>query len=419
MRTTGGQRGLRADLEPPSPDIRENGTSSAMTVKQPNIAIISAIVMIGTLGMHILVPALPDIAADLMVGASEIQLTISSYMLGLVFGQFFYGAISDRFGRRSVLQAGLILYIAGMALAVPATSLEFLLAARFLQAVGASAGLVLGRAMVQDGVGAGSAASRLSILAMAQTLSPTLAPLIGASIDSAFGWRYIFVALSLLGVVFTVACFAFLPETNRQPLKELKFRSMLGNYASLITSRRYLGYTIGGSSVTASLFIFLGGLPFLSATVSRNPAVYTATAYVVITGGTAAGAFSARLASRRFPTRTMALVGTGLCLLSAGIWLLIIMFDQLGSLTLVMPLVAYAIGSGLTSPNSLAGALTSRPGLYGSASSLYGVGQTAIGTIVTALPLLFGDYSAPTLAVLLVTVTLAGHLSLWSVPSRG
>jgi DHA1 family bicyclomycin/chloramphenicol resistance-like MFS transporter len=390
----------------------------AMGVKQPNIAIIAAIVMIGTLGMHILVPALPDIAADLGVGAGDVQLTISSYMLGLVIGQFFYGAISDRFGRRSVLQAGLILYVAGMALAIPAGTLEFLLAARMLQAMGASAGLVLGRAMVQDGAGPASAAARLSVLAIAQTLSPTLAPLVGASIDASFGWRAIFVALSLLGVMFTVACFAYLPETNLQPLKELRLRSMLRNYGDLVASRRFLGYALGGASVTASLFIFLGALPFLSAQVSENPAAYTAVAYIVITGGTAAGAFVARLASRRFPPRRMSLIGTGVCLASAGLWLLVIVLGRLDAVTLVAPLVAYAIGSGATSPNALAGALASRPGLYGSASSLYGVAQTGMGTIVTALPALVGGYGALSLSVMLVAVTLTGHLFVWSVPAR-
>jgi DHA1 family bicyclomycin/chloramphenicol resistance-like MFS transporter len=114
----------------------------------------------------------------------------------------------------------------------------------------------------------------------------------------------------------------------------------------------------------------------------------------------------------------MSLIGTGVCLASAGLWLLVIVLGRLDAVTLVAPLVAYAIGSGATSPNALAGALASRPGLYGSASSLYGVAQTGMGTIVTALPALVGGYGALSLSVMLVAVTLTGHLFVWSVPAR-
>lgn len=140
------------------------------------MVLLAVIAMLGTLGMHILVPALPGMASDFHTTPATMQLAITSYMIGLAAGQIFYGPVSDRFGRRPVLLAGLVLYIIGMALALPMMSIGFLLFARVLQALGACGAFVLGRAMVRDGATPESAAGRMAVLTMAMTISPAIAP---------------------------------------------------------------------------------------------------------------------------------------------------------------------------------------------------------------------------------------------------
>ncbi len=143
--------------------------------RQASLPLLVAVTMTGTVALHIFVPALAAAAADLGTTPVAAQLTITLYLVGLACGQLVYGPLSDRFGRRPVLIAGLSLYLAGLLLAIPARSIEVLIVARILQSLGACGSLVLGRAMVRDVSTATDAARKIAILTMAMTLTPALA----------------------------------------------------------------------------------------------------------------------------------------------------------------------------------------------------------------------------------------------------
>ena len=176
--------------------------------------LLTLITFSGTLAMHIFVPALPEAARDLGASVGGMQLTVSVYILGLAVGQLAYGPLSDRFGRRPVLMAGLVLYaLAGLAAAF-APDVHSLIVARLLQALGGCAGLVIGRAIVRDTALPQEAARRMAMMNLMVAIGPGAAPIVGGALASTLGWRSIFFALALLGIVNLLFSWRLLPESK-------------------------------------------------------------------------------------------------------------------------------------------------------------------------------------------------------------
>src|SRR5581483_3178326 len=181
--------------------VRVSDAATAATHARPHGALLAAITGSGTLAMHMFVPALPAVAREFSASPGTVQLTLTVYLIGIAGGQLVYGPFSDRFGRRPVLIACLSVFLAATAVAAFATQLGLLIAARFVQAVGACGGLVLGRAMVRDGATPDQAARQLALLVMVMTAAPALAPLIGGEIQVLLGWRGIFSVLGAFSAV--------------------------------------------------------------------------------------------------------------------------------------------------------------------------------------------------------------------------
>ena len=216
----------------------------------------------GTLGMHIFVPALPSAGRDLGAGIGIMQWTVSLYIFGLAVGQLGYGPISDRFGRRPALMAGLALYtIAGLAAAL-APDTHALIAARFFQAVGGCAGMVLGRAIVRDTAPPLGAARRLALMNLMVTLGPGAAPIVGGAMASTLGWRSIFFFLAALGFANALFAWRLLPETGPTGAT-VKASALARDYRRLIASPAFLGYAIGGGCATTSMYAFIACAPFI------------------------------------------------------------------------------------------------------------------------------------------------------------
>ncbi|HUD60936.1 MAG TPA: MFS transporter, partial [Acetobacteraceae bacterium] len=164
-------------------------------------ALIVAITACGTLGMHLIIPALPATAHALHVSPGAIQLTITLYLIGLAIGQLVYGPISDRLGRRPVLIGGLALFTFAGILTTAAPGAFTLVVARVLQSIGACAGLVLGRAIVRDSAAPDRAAAQLAMLTMVMSMAPAIAPVLGGYATAWFGWRAAFALLAIVGAV--------------------------------------------------------------------------------------------------------------------------------------------------------------------------------------------------------------------------
>ncbi|MBE7245141.1 MAG: multidrug effflux MFS transporter [Actinomycetospora chiangmaiensis] len=368
--------------------------------------------MAGTVALHIFVPALAAAASDLGTTAAGVQATITIYLLGLAGGQLVYGPLSDRYGRRPVLIAGLSLYLAGLLLAIPAPTIGVLLVARLMQSLGACSCLVIGRAMVRDVSTREDAARKLAILVTAMTLTPALAPAIGGVVSQAFGWRAVFVLLAGIVAILGALVILTLPETNRHKMALPGVGAIASAYLRLVRVPVFRAYLVAGACAGTSLYAFLAVAPFLLVNrLGRSPQEVGFDCLAVVFGMVAGAVLASRLATR-VPIRRAARGGNLVCIGSAAVLLAV---DRTGALSvesLIAPLFVYAVGIGLMSPNTVAGLMNVDPHAAGSASSLYGFTQMACGALFTAAATAWPATSATPVAVTLLAAGIIAALAL-------
>src|SRR5512139_324823 len=183
-------------------------------------ALLAAMTAIGPLTTDMYLPSLPDIAQKLGASTAQVQLTISSYLIGFAVGQIVYGPVSDRHGRKPVLIAAVALYCVATLVCALSTSIEMLVAGRFAQALGGAGGIVLARAIVRDLYSGARAGRELSLMGAVMALAPVFAPLLGGVLQTGFGWRSVFFTLVGCGLCFAAIVRPLMPETLSVRAKE-------------------------------------------------------------------------------------------------------------------------------------------------------------------------------------------------------
>ena len=373
-------------------------------------ALIVAITACGTLGMHLIIPALPATARALQVSPGTIQLSITLYLVGLAIGQPLYGPVSDRFGRRPVLLAGLGLFtLAGIATALAPGALTLVIA-RVLQSIGACAGLVLGRAIVRDSAASDRAAAQLAMLTMVMSMAPAIAPVLGGYATAWLGWRAAFALLAIVGAVTLVLAVLMLPETNRA--QSGTRASMLVGSIRLFRSRAFCGYVLGGAFTTTSFYAFMAASPFILIDLLHQPTERVGLDHLLLMAGVAGGSFLANRVAGRIRVQAALRLANSVAIVGAALFMLAAVFGVLSVATVIAPVVVFMIGAGMASPFALAGAVSVNPHAIGAASGLYGFTQMAYGAFCTVIVEVWRPGSVFTVAVVLLGSALAGQVAL-------
>ena len=354
-----------------------------MTRTAPAFWTLALITLSGTLGSHMFIPAMPAAAAAFGTSQAAIQLTISLYVLGLAMGQIMYGPLADWFGRRPVLLGGLTLYVLAGIAAAAAPDLPFLIAARLLQALGACAGLVLGRAMVRDLAGPQAAAGKLALLNGIISGGPALAPVIGSLVSLWFDWRVVAFLPSGFGLAMLILAWLRVPETG-QRAPDTTLRGLARDYGRLLRSPVFLWSSLGGGCSSTALYGFLASAPFLFAQMGHSAAESGYWSSTV--------AISVAISSFATP-RLLRVVAPGPLLLGAGLFglsgaLLLVGAPLLGFLnlaTVMTGVTIFALGAGVTAPLAFTLSINVNPRLIGSAAGLHGCSQQGFGALWAAL----------------------------------
>ena len=368
-------------------------------------------IVCSTLAMHIFVPALPVAASALGASPHAIQFTVSLYIAGLAAGQLVYGPLADRHGRRPVLLGGLALYtLAGLAAAL-APTVEWLIAARLLQALGGCAGLVLARAIVRDTSTTADAASRLASMNLIVTIAPGIAPIVGAAMAPALGWRSILVALTGLGLAAMLIAWRRLPETGPAGSAQ-DVRALARAYGGLLRSPAFLGYSVGGGCATTAMYAFIAAAPFIFIERLHRPAHEVGACLAMLVSGIWLGSVLASRLLRRVPMRPLLIVSNGVSVAAALALLALVLLDRLTLTGTVLTMFLFTLGAGLSAPVALTQAISVDPRVTGSASGLYGCAQMAVGAICSSLVGL-GDDPALAAALALGGAGIVGQLAFW------
>ena len=358
--------------------------TSVDTRPLPSFAILVAISAIGPLALNIFIPSMPGLQAEFAISYGEAQLTLTLFLIGMALCQLIYGPISDRIGRRPMLLGGLAVFVVASVLAAFAPTIEVLIGARLLQALGGAAGIVLARAMVRDVFERDKAASVISYITMAFVVAPMVAPVLGGFIDHYAGWRTDFWLLGALGAAVLLASWFRLPEThvtrgagNAVGLAEAAIR--------LFAIGRFRSYTVTLSFTSAVFFAFLGGAPHIMVDVLKRTPMEYGIWFVIVSLGYMTGNFLSGRFTQRIGIDRMVLYGCAITLLGGVLCLGSAISGLLSPATLFVPMAFAAFGNGLTIPNGTAGAISVDPRLTGSAAGWSGFAQMACGAAASQL----------------------------------
>jgi MFS transporter, DHA1 family, multidrug resistance protein len=379
--------------------------------------LLSMLTALGPVSMDMYLPSLPDIAQVLAAPTARVQLTISSYLIGFAVGQMIYGPLSDRYGRRPVLLAALLAYIASTLVCTAAQSVDPLIGARFLQGVGGSGSIVLARAIVRDLYSGVRAARELSLMGSISALAPIAAPTLGGLLQSVFGWRASFVCMAIAAIVAALLAIRLLPETLRGGARAAAApRSLLLGFGVVLRHRGFLGY-LGILTISyAGLFAWISGASVVLQQVYGLSPVAFGLIFALGAAGYMSGAITAaRLVVRLGLDRT---IGLGVSMLAVGgLALAGVVAAGIPGGWLVVAMAIYLAGLGLAMPQAMAGALTPFPDRAGTAASLMGLVQQTVAAAVAAV---IGGYLGHSAWPMTGVVVVAGCLTflLWAFTRR-
>lgn len=403
----------------PDSGARRSPMTPAQAPAPPLAARLTLVALVGyaAISTDLYLSGIPQMARDLDASIAEGQLTLSVFMVGFAFGQLFFGALSDHFGRKPVATVGIALYsVAALGCAL-APDIDSLLLARALQGFAASAGPVIARAIVRDRYQGTEAARVMSQLASAMALIPLLAPVLGSWLLYVFDWRSQFVILLFFGLL-TLAGLRRLEESCPSiGIAPLAFGRVLAQFRACLRQRRFAGFLLCGGAAFAAAFTWISSASWIVIELLGVPAQHFGYTFMLASSGYMAGALlSSRLVGRIGVRRTLG-AGVAVSLLGS----LLMLGLAASGLRVLLPVLGAVVlcflGSGLCLSNAQMGAISEFPMNAGGASAVFGFFQNVLGASVGWILGLAHDGSLmPTALTMLAgsLLALGGYLLLFT-----
>lgn len=338
-----------------------------------SITILFAMMFASQLALTIYLPAVPDMALELGVTASQVQLIIPAYLGAFALMQLIAGPLSDAFGRRPVILSGLTLFFFASIACALSTDIWQLMGARFVQAAGACTTVVVGRAIIRDTSEGKSAARAMSYLAMALGVGPAMAPFFGGLLLESFDWRATFFATAAMSAIVLLFAFRILTETlppqTRRPLRP---SALLVGYISLLRQRKFMGYSLTISFQSGTFQVFITASPIvLISVMGVSPQLYGLYVMFIPVGFIIASFVSGRLVTR-VPVNMIILAGNIFGVAGALMQVFLATSGLATPLLIVASIFISNFGTGLVFANCYALALSTVPPSFAGAASALG-----------------------------------------------
>lgn len=412
----------------PAP-VDTQSTSPAPTLARPEaptgkryvqlVVVLGALIALGPLTIDMYLPAFPALSAELDASDSATQLTLTGMLGGLAFGQLVIGPLSDAFGRRRPLVAGLVTHAVASVLAALAPSIYLLASVRVLQGFAGAAISVVAMAIVRDLFSGYAVARLMSRLMLVIGLAPILAPSIGGLILEWTSWRGIFGVLAGTALVLTIVALVgvreTLPAERRRPAS---LRATLSTYRSLVRDTSFVALVVIGGLMMSAMFAYVSGSSF----VLQDGYGLDELAFGLVFGANAAGlTISSQLNPLLIRTFGVVNVLTGAMLVGAVAASALVVAGLTGAgglFGVLVPLGVVVASVGLSLPNTPALALTRHGEAAGTAAAVLGAVQFGIGALVAPLVGIFGSTSAAPMGAIMVAVTLAASALMFGVVRR-
>lgn len=371
---------------------------------------------LGPFAIDMYLPAMVEMRSAFSTSASNIQLTLSAFFVGLSAGQFVFGTGSDQWGRRPALVAGTLLYLVGSVAAAFSPTIGVLLVARLIQGLGAASGIVVTRAAIRDVYGGDRASSAMTITMSVMAIAPLLAPVLGTFLLTHFGWRAIFYFMVAFGLVALLVIRFLLPETLPPEARDTgNWAAKRKAYRSIIADKRSRAYMLCGAMNTATLFAYISSTSFVfiehfGLSPNQFSLLFATNVGGLLIGNTLNSALVTRLGYLRF-------LGLGIVAsLIGGTVVLVLHFLGVDHfLAVAIPLFFVVASVGVVSGNALAGLLQHHKEHAGTASALFGVLQYGLGALSSAAVGLIADFvlSMSVVMSLACALSFASWLYLW------
>ncbi|MCJ7841774.1 multidrug effflux MFS transporter [Lederbergia sp. NSJ-179] len=380
--------------------------------------LLGSLAALGPLTIDMYLPSFPTIVNDFHTNASLVQFSLTACLLGLGLGQVIVGPMSDVQGRRKPLLLFLFLYFVASIFCAFAPTISVFILARFTQGFAAAGGIVISRAIVRDLYHGRELTKFFALLMLINNLAPILAPVAGSSILMFTNWTGVFLVLGLVGILLVTFVLLklneTLPEENRVPSN---VGQTFKNFLSLIMDRKFLGFALTQGFITAGIFAYVSGTPFVYQNIyGASPQLFSVLFAMngigIMIGTQVVGRFADKISETRFLK-----IGLSMALLASSALLLAVFFK--GPLvTIVIPIFFFVSSIGIISTSSFSLAMETQGHIAGSAAALLGLLPFVLGSVSAPLVGIAGEYSARPMGIVIFSAAFLASLSFYGLASK-
>lgn len=369
-------------------------------------AVLASITLIGPLAIHGYLPAMPVIKSAFDLSDALVGLTYSTALVVMAAATLIYGSLSDRYGRRPVLFAGMLLFVLGSVVSGLAVSFHGLIAGRVIQALGAGCGLTLARTIARDAYDADELVKMIAYLTMAYTLGPMMATLFGGMLIDSAGWRSLFVLAAVAGLLITAASARVLYETH--PKSETERKSSGGfikEYAALFSHPRFIAFVLQAGFSSGVFYPLAAAASFLMKDHLGRSGTEFGLYFIAFPIGYSLGNLLSSRLSKRFGIERMVLAGSLFNFAVIGTQTALVVSGYLSPLILFIPGGLSSFGQGLALPNTQVGAMRVIPSLAGTAAGVGVFCQVFMGAMFAQMYSMLADGTPIPMSVTIMTAS--------------